>query len=283
MTCAVCKKDMCYCCRKDVSTEGYRHFDMESDGTLSGKCPLWEDSMERHKRDIEDAKRRIGAIAPRRTEAEMYDEEHRRHLLRQQRDGAVVFDVDAAIFQLEEEGPLRIWTEQELHQDNMHNAVMLEKRRRQEQLLEARGQQQRLDLAHRFEAVAQRENRLRNLGFTSLKGLPLFDLGAPIHLGLGIVAPEPLRAPPVEPQPPHTLPVKPVQSSLVPTSQRKFPPAPPSTLRTRSSPPNLVQDVQEGSSSSSSKKQVSNPTQKRNKKNSPLIRATNRAPRHSEP
>lgn len=170
VTCAVCLKDMCYCCRKDVSLEGYRHFDMESKGDgLLGKCPLWEDTIERHKKDIEAARKKMGGIAPKQTSAERNDEVKRRKQLE-----VALLNMDAPLdevagLQLDAEDIiLRIpETEQEQWQ---HHLALLHRRELQATQKQRQVLQKEFDLALDHVHVArQHEVRLQILGIDQIK------------------------------------------------------------------------------------------------------------------
>lgn len=280
MTCAVCKKDMCYCCRKDVSLEGYRHFDMESEGKTT-RCPLWEDSMERHKRDLEEAKQKMGATAPGRTKAEEQDEATRRRLFRE-RQSANFMDLEGVVDHPDEEAHLYIPPEQEMHRWDVHNAILAERRRREEHVRETRNQQQELDLVHRFEALTQREDRLQILGFGLVASVkPRYGekkaFRAPIRTD---------QQPPLPSKAQSTLPPPPPRMRPKSHSHEKGrpPPAPqpcptsPAKGKAKSSPPTTTPqpNVVEGSSSP---KQPSspNPSRSRKKHNGPLIQAANQA------
>lgn len=88
MSCIKCKTAMCYVCRKDITDQGYAHFDsnplsdLQQSGNEKGdspkkKCPLWDDTKERHKKDVRQARKEVGKLAPKITKAEKQDEKRR--------------------------------------------------------------------------------------------------------------------------------------------------------------------------------------------------------------
>lgn len=89
MSCVKCKTIMCYICRKDITKAGYGHFDHNSEqvpvrhqpgnkaGRTISKCPLWDDTKERHKKDVNNARKEVGKLAPKVTKAEIEDEGRR--------------------------------------------------------------------------------------------------------------------------------------------------------------------------------------------------------------
>ena len=165
MRCTVCEKDMCYCCRKDVTMEGYRHFNMQSDGTGKGeesaKCPLWEDTMERHKRDIEGAKWAMGDVAPATTVAESQDEARRRRQFeRQAVDPYALYELEHILDEPNDEPDVFE------HNRHRHDAIMEARSREARENEEAIDEQERREEAVRVELLTLRESRLQALGFS---------------------------------------------------------------------------------------------------------------------
>lgn len=165
MRCTVCEKDMCYCCRKDVTAEGYRHFNMQSDeagkGEESAKCPLWEDTMERHKRDIEGAKGAMGDVAPATTVAESQDEARRRRQFeRQAVDPYALYELEHILDEHDEEPDVFE------HNRHRHDAIMEARSREARENEEAINEQERREVAVRVELLTLRESRLQALGFS---------------------------------------------------------------------------------------------------------------------
>ncbi|PWN34742.1 uncharacterized protein FA14DRAFT_178140 [Meira miltonrushii] len=99
MSCVKCGTIMCYICRADITKAGYGHFDQnpgppmpqQPSGSKAGKsakkCPLWDDTKERHKTDINNARKEVGKLAPKVTEAEIEDERRRQQAF-ERRHGA---------------------------------------------------------------------------------------------------------------------------------------------------------------------------------------------------
>ncbi|MCO5588241.1 hypothetical protein L7F22_042196 [Adiantum nelumboides] len=85
ISCTKCNTTMCYVCRKDISKEGYAHFDqharpqpeVKEEGRSSPKCPLFDDTTERHKKDVNIARKEVGKLAPLITPAEIEDDQRR--------------------------------------------------------------------------------------------------------------------------------------------------------------------------------------------------------------
>ncbi|KAE8270875.1 hypothetical protein A4X09_0g1446 [Tilletia walkeri] len=63
-----CGTLMCYVCRKDITKEGYSHFDQNPhDYRLpkdKAKCKLWEDTASRHRKELEAVRKQLGKDAP---------------------------------------------------------------------------------------------------------------------------------------------------------------------------------------------------------------------------
>ncbi|KAL9938848.1 hypothetical protein V8E36_002567 [Tilletia maclaganii] len=62
-----CGALMCYVCRKDITREGYDHFDRQPGTAViskQGACKLWEDTRERHRKELAAVRKQLGKDAP---------------------------------------------------------------------------------------------------------------------------------------------------------------------------------------------------------------------------
>jgi hypothetical protein len=184
MTCTVCKKDMCYCCRKDVTGEGYRHFDMESDGVKSkrkdSKCPLWEDTLERHKKDVEKVRLKLGRAAPSKTTAEGLDEIHRRKQYNQHVEEAALDFGIAAIPGLVDDVVYDDDIVEVMQRLLVHQAVVNDRARQKQEAEEVLQRQAQKEEADRLYLNAERDSRLQALGFLPPQS-PLARTAKPLH------------------------------------------------------------------------------------------------------
>jgi hypothetical protein len=278
MSCAVCKHDMCYCCRKDVTEEGYRHFDMLSDGegvgsSSNGLCPLWEDTIERHKKDVEEARRKMGNAAPKKTEAERVDEFNRRRQFEQQRQrldedfGFEQMQGEMFFMVLEEDEGNQRQSDKAMRQQEVHG-ILMEDRERQKRVNEdAIRRQEQQAINARFRLLAQREDRLRSLGFlppvlhSAVAAASLVPLAPPLHL---------LRE--------EGSKGKKLSENATTTSMSKTPPRTGCSVKTSTSPAVPLPPTPPPSSSSpSSPNSPISPNRSRGRRQNPLIRAANRA------
>ena len=66
MYCPKCNYPMCYICRADVSKERYEHFERKmlqgeiKDKTVIKPCPLYDNTMKRHEKELKDIKKSLG-------------------------------------------------------------------------------------------------------------------------------------------------------------------------------------------------------------------------------
>ncbi|EPQ26469.1 uncharacterized protein PFL1_06117 [Pseudozyma flocculosa PF-1] len=67
--CTQCRHFMCYVCKQHIPVEvGYKHFNQMSgqrgSKEKSNKCPLWDDGVNRHERELAGVREQLGADAP---------------------------------------------------------------------------------------------------------------------------------------------------------------------------------------------------------------------------
>ncbi len=58
MMCTRCSSIQCYVCSKDITKDGYAHFNESARGGRPGQCPLFDNTQQRHDEDVKNAEQK---------------------------------------------------------------------------------------------------------------------------------------------------------------------------------------------------------------------------------